>query len=94
MPGVLPRALAVDEFFLAQRIHRLRGGIIIGIALAADRADCADVFQFLRRLVAQRGASARAVEAYRDAFELRSASPSSAPASRPRRCAWPASTPR
>jgi transcriptional regulator with XRE-family HTH domain len=38
-----PRAVPVDEFSLVQGIHRLRCSIIVGISLAADGADSADL---------------------------------------------------
>src|SRR6266545_8363963 len=45
VPGIMPWSLAVDKLLLVQGIHRLRGGIVVGIAFAADRADRADILQ-------------------------------------------------
>jgi hypothetical protein len=45
LTGVLPGSLPADELLLVQRIDSLGGGIIVGISLAADRADRADILQ-------------------------------------------------
>ena len=65
---------AVPELMsiVAERLRRLRQPRPGRRAMRAPQIGFAQLVQdfFLRRLVAQRGASARTVEAYRDAFEL------------------------